>query len=315
MTKTKMLSVVIPVLNERESLHATFSELIPVLESLGVRWEVVVVDDGSSDGSGDLLERIREKESRIKILTFSANFGKAAALAAGAVAASGDTIVTLDADGQDDPNEISRLLEALDSGLDCVSGWRVKRQDNIIRKLPSKIANWLIRTSTGVRLRDYGCGLKAYRAQFLRDLELIGEMHRMTPILVRNLGGRVGEIPVHHRPRVAGKSKYGLSRTPRVIADLLVARFFLISSTKPMYLFGKFALVFSSMGFFSLATSIGLKLSGSRDFVETPLVMLGLMSIMLGFMTFLMGILAEVIVRIYFREVGPPYRVRKSSGE
>lgn len=308
------VSILIPVFNEVESLENTFAELLPVMENLVNQWEIVVIDDGSDDGSDLLLERIHSQDPRVKILTFTSNFGKAAALAAGGKAATGDVIVTFDADGQDDPHEIHRLLDAIRGGLDCVSGWRHHRQDSVVRRLPSRVANWLIRSSTGVRLRDYGCGLKAYRSEYFRDIELIGEMHRMTPILIRNLGGTVGELTVNHRPRRAGTSKYGLSRTPRVIADLFVARFFLVSSTKPMYLFGKFSIAWLTISAISLISSLVLKLTGTRDLVETPLPLLGIVSLMLASVTLLLGILAEILVRIHFRQIGPPYRVRSRLG-
>jgi glycosyltransferase involved in cell wall biosynthesis len=310
--KVGSISLLMPVLNEEESLEATVREAVPILDTLNVSWELIVIDDGSSDRSVEILNSLMDKDSRIKAIVFTSNFGKSAALAAGAKAATGDVIITFDADGQDDPNEIRNLLDAIADGLDCVSGWRERRMDGIVRRFPSKIANWLIAKSTGVQLKDYGCGLKAYRSEYLKQIDLIGEMHRMTPILVRNLGGRIGEIAVNHRPRLAGQSKYGLSRTPRVIADLLVARFFLLSSTKPMYFFGKFAISGLMIGLLSLLLTVGFKLSGYRDFVETPLPILGMFAIMFSSLAFLSGLLAELIVRIYFRQAGPPYRIRGS---
>lgn len=304
------LSVVMPVYNEEESVGLTLEELVQVLEQLGTNWEILAVDDGSNDRSPDILRAFHSREPRIKVVGFRANFGQTAAMAAGIKFAKGATIITIDADGQNDPSEIPRLLELIDGGADFVAGWRKSRQDSLSRRVPSRLANWLIGKTTGVVLHDYGCSLKAFRSEIVKDVVLIGEMHRMIPILVKREGGSIEEIVVHHRPRAAGHSKYGLSRTPRVLADLLVARFLLASTSKPMYLFGKFSVLGLLVALFSGGAATYFKLADTKDFVETPLPLLTIFAVMFSSLTFLLGLIAELVVRIHFHQAGPPYKVR-----
>lgn len=311
---TVEISIVMPVYNEEESVLRTIEEVVTTLERLGRSWEIIAVDDGSRDRSASVLREVNSREPRVKVVSFRANFGQTAAMAAGIQFSSGATVITIDADGQNDPSEIPRLLTEIDNGADLVAGWRKSRQDSISRRLPSRIANWLIANSTGVKLHDYGCSLKAFRSEVIKDVVLIGEMHRMIPILVKRNGGDIRELVVNHRPRTAGTSKYGLSRTPRVIADLLVARFLLASTTKPMYLFGKFSIVGLIVALISGGAALYYKLAGLKDFIQTPLPLLTAFSLMFASLVFLLGLLAELLVRIHFQQVGPPYKVRWTLG-
>ena len=311
---TVEISIVMPVYNEEESVLRTIEEVVTTLERLGRSWEIIAVDDGSRDRSASVLREVNSREPRVKVVSFRANFGQTAAMAAGIQFSSGATVITIDADGQNDPSEIPRLLTEIDNGADLVAGWRKSRQDSISRRLPSRIANWLIANSTGVKLHDYGCSLKAFRSEVIKDVVLIGEMHRMIPILVKRNGGNIRELVVNHRPRTAGTSKYGLSRTPRVLADLLVARFLLASTTKPMYLFGKFSIVGLIVALISGGAALYYKLAGLKDFIQTPLPLLTAFSLMFASLVFLLGLLAELLVRIHFQQVGPPYKVRWTLG-
>lgn len=311
---TVEISIVMPVYNEEESVLRTIEEVVTTLERLGRSWEIIAVDDGSRDRSASVLREVNSREPRVKVVSFRANFGQTAAMAAGIQFSSGATVITIDADGQNDPSEIPRLLTEIDNGADLVAGWRKSRQDSISRRLPSRIANWLIANSTGVKLHDYGCSLKAFRSEVIKDVVLIGEMHRMIPILVKRNGGDIRELVVNHRPRTAGTSKYGLSRTPRVLADLLVARFLLASTSKPMYLFGKFSIVGLIVALISGGAALYYKLAGLKDFIQTPLPLLTAFSLMFASLVFLLGLLAELLVRIHFQQVGPPYKVRWTLG-
>jgi len=308
------ISVVMPVYNEAENLQHVVKEVIGVLEIGSWTWEVVLVDDGSSDGSASILRELCETDSRVKAIGFRSNFGQTAAMSAGIALACGEVIVTMDSDGQNDPAEIPRMLDILDGGNDLVVGWRQQRKDTWLRRIPSQIANWLISRSTGVVLHDYGCSLKAFRSESIKDVVLIGEMHRMIPILVRSNGGKIKELPVNHRPRTAGVSKYGLSRTPRVVADLIVARFLLASATKPMYFFGKFCVVGLVTALLSAGAAFYFKLANLKDFVETPLPLLAIFSLMFASLSLLSGLLAELLVRVLYLQSGPPYRIRWTLG-
>lgn len=308
------LSIIMPVYNESECIRNTITELVEVLDSIEANLEIIAVDDGSQDNSLVLLRELCKVETRLKVIVLRANYGQTAAIAAGIMEASGSIIILIDADGQNDPAEIPRLLQLIEDGADCVAGWRKSRQDSISRRIPSRAANRLISWATGVKLNDYGCSLKAFRAEIIKDVMLIGEMHRMIPILVKQNGGSIVEVVVNHRPRTAGVSKYGLARTPRVLADLLVARFLLLSTSKPMYLFGKFSIFGVVAAFVAVAAAAYLKFTGTRDLVETPLPLLGLFSLMFASLAFLSGLLAELLVRIFFQQAGPPYKIRMKIG-
>lgn len=308
------VSAVIPVYNEEASVRPTIDELIEVFELQDIDWEVIAVDDGSTDHSVEVLRSLSARDSRVKIVSLRTNYGQTAAMAAGIEIASGTVIITLDADGQNDPSQVPRMLQMINDGSDFVAGWRRARQDSLSRRIPSRVANWLISRATGIRLHDYGCSLKAFRSEIIKDVMLIGEMHRMIPIYVKRNGGSIEELEVNHRPRTAGVSKYGLSRTPRVVADLLVARFLLASTSKPMYLFGKFSLVGLLVAAISGGAALYFKLSGLKDFVQTPLPLLAIFSTMFASLAFLSGLLAELLVRIHFQQVGPPYKIKWTLG-
>jgi glycosyltransferase involved in cell wall biosynthesis len=306
--------VVIPVFNEEGSVQKTIKETMLALEELSSSWEVIAVDDGSTDSSTAILRALHSQDSRIKIASLRANFGQTAAIAAGVHLASGLVLVTLDADGQNDPSEIPRLVGELGRGADLVAGWRKVRHDSLLRRIPSRIANWIIAKSTGVNLHDHGCTLKAFRTEVIKEVSLIGEMHRMIPVLVKRNGGRITELAVNHRPRIAGHSNYGLSRAPRVIADLLVARFLLAGTSKPMYLFGKFSLFGLAASICSGCLAVYFKVADLKDFVETPLPLIAIFSLMFSSLAFLSGLLAELLVRIHFQQIGPPYKIRWTLG-
>jgi len=240
----KDISIVIPVFNEKENIYPLYTKLKQVLESLKKSYEIIFIDDGSTDGSQDFLRQISQKDKLVEVVIFRKNFGQTAAISAGFDYARGDIIVTLDADLQNDPEDILRLLEKIEEGFDVVSGWRVKRKDPFLtRKLPSYVSNWLTSSLTGVRLHDYGCTLKAYKREITRDIKLYGEMHRFIPALASWVGASIGEVKVNHHPRKYGKSKYGFSRIFRGFLDLLTVKFLLSFATRPIQIFGKFGLI------------------------------------------------------------------------
>jgi glycosyltransferase involved in cell wall biosynthesis len=292
------ISIVIPLFNEGQNLAPLVAALDEAVVSTGRSYEIIFVNDGSSDATGDLLDELGD--DHVKVVHFRRNFGQTAALMAGFNYASGDVIIAMDGDMQNDPADIPKLLEKLGQGYDVVSGWRVNRQDAAFRRnFVSKVANWLISTASGVVLHDYGCTLKAYRRSVLRDVRLYGEMHRFIPIYAAWNGGRVGEVPVNHRPRLHGKSHYGLERLVKVILDLIVLGFLYRYVQKPMYLFGSTGLVSFFISGVSGAASVYFKYWGGKSFIETPLPTLFAIAFITGCMCFLMGLLAELITRTY----------------
>jgi glycosyltransferase involved in cell wall biosynthesis len=307
-----MLSILVPAFNEETNLPILYERIIEVLEPLGTDFEVIIVDDGSSDGTAAVLDELATRDSRIKAIVFRRNFGQTAALMAAIDHSSGDVLVPLDADLQNDPADIPRLIAKLDEGFDVVSGWRKNRQDHAVRRnLPSRIANLLISTISGVRLHDYGCTLKAYRRSVLAPVRLYGEMHRFIPIYATWTGGRVTEIPVSHHPRKFGRSKYGMERILKVILDLIVVQFLGKYETKPIYVFGGFGFLSLVISFISGVYALWLKFSGQADFVQTPLPLLVVLTFLTGMMSILMGLLAEIVMRVYFESQGKaPYLVR-----
>jgi glycosyltransferase involved in cell wall biosynthesis len=295
------ISVVIPLFNEAENVHALLDELFLELAKLGRSYEVICVDDGSRDGTFAELATIAAKRRELRVIRFRLNFGQTAAMSAGIEAARGEVIIPMDGDLQNDPADIGRLLTKLDGGLDVVSGWRKDRKDReFARKLPSRIANRLISVISGVRLHDYGCSLKAYRRAVLSDVKLYGEMHRFIPIYARWQGARVGELEVNHRPRRSGRSKYGLSRTFKVVLDLMVVKFLASFATKPIYVFGGFGLLSFACAAVAFLWALYYKLAGLKDFVQTPLPLLTVMFVLVGALSLLMGLLAELVVRTYY---------------
>lgn len=307
-----MLSLVIPVYNEAESLSPLFEEVSDALLGLQEPWELLFVDDGSSDATPLILRELAAKADNVRVLTLRRNYGQTAALMAGIDHAQGEVVVVMDGDGQNDPADIPALLDRLGAGYDVVSGWRRERADQPLRRvLPSKIANRLISWLSGVPLHDYGCSLKAYRREIIRSIRLYGEMHRFIPIYASWNGARVTEIPVHHRPRTRGRSKYGLERVFKVLLDLMVVQFLGRYETKPIYVFGGFGLICWGVSLLSAGYAVYRKLFEATDFILTPLPLFALMSFMTGMMSILMGFLAELLVRTYYesqRKV--PYAIK-----
>ncbi len=305
------LSVVVPVYEEAETLVPLFEEVTDALLALRHPWEIVFVDDGSGDETPRILRELAGKADNIRVVTLRRNFGQTAALMAGIDHASGDVIVVMDGDGQNDPADIPALLDELARGYDVVSGWRQKRRDEALRRvLPSRIANRVISVISGLHLHDYGCSLKAYRAEIIRPIRLYGEMHRFIPIYARWQGARVTEIPVNHRPRTTGRSKYGLERVFKVLLDLMVVQFLGRYETKPIYVFGGFGLVCWGVSLLAAGTAFYRKIFDATDFILTPLPLLAVMAFMTGVMSILMGFLAELLVRTYYEsQQKPPYAV------
>jgi dolichol-phosphate mannosyltransferase len=303
-----MLSAVIPVYNERDSLAALHGEIVVAAAAAGLNYEVVFVDDGSTDGSWDVIAELARQHPAVRGVRFRRNFGKAAALAAGFRASRGDRIVTLDADLQDDPAEIPRLLAALRDGvgaaprpLDVVSGWKRKRFDPWHKVGPSRVFNWMVGALTGVRLHDHNCGMKAYRAEVFREVRLYGELHRFIPVLAAARGFRVGEIEVNHRPRKFGRSKYGAWRFIKGFLDLLTVKFLTGFGRRPKHLFGSFGLLCFFLGFLGLAYLtitwvVNLFRPGSfPPLHERPMLLYALGALLLGAQMMSMGFLAELI--------------------
>ena len=300
------LSIVLPVYNEAGSLPSLVPELTAVLAQLGRSYEIIAVDDGSSDDSVAVLRRLQEREHRLRIVQFRRNFGQTAAFAAGFDYARGRVVVTMDADLQNDPADIPRLLEKLEEGHDVVSGWRVERWKSawLTRRLPSVVANRLISETTGVRLHDYGCSLKAYRSEVVKNINLYGELHRFIPAMASWMGVSVAEIPVRYRSRQFGRSKYGMSRTIKVILDLLTVRFLLSYSTRPIHIFGSLGLAMSGVGgILGLYLSV-VKLALGQDIGSRPLLLLAVLLMVLGVQMITMGLLGELVVRTYHESQG-----------
>jgi glycosyltransferase involved in cell wall biosynthesis len=308
-----MLSVIAPVYNETENLPLLHQALCDALISIPYAWEVILVDDGSRDNSFEVLENLACLDpEHVRVLRLRRNFGQTAAIAAGIDHAVGEIIVLIDADLQNDPEDIPLLLSKIDEGYDVVSGWRKQRKDTYVtRTLPSQLANWLISTVTGVPLHDYGCTLKAYRREVLTGFRLYGEMHRFIPVYANSVGARIIEVPVNHHPRRFGKAKYGLERTAKVLLDLFTVKFLSSYSSKPIYLFGGTGLSLMSV---STATLLYLGVrrltTGVSPFLS-PLFIVAIMVFILGFQSILMGLIAELLVRTYHESSGKPtYTVR-----
>ena len=306
------LSVIIPVYNEEENIKPLHSSLTDVLAGLGKPYEIIFIDDGSKDQTLRELENLNGSDSCCKVIRFRRNFGQTAALAAGFAHAHGKVIVTLDGDLQNDPADIPLLLDKIDEGFDVVSGWRVRRKDKFLtRKLPSVCANWLISKITGVNLHDYGCTLKAYRREVAQNVGLYGEMHRFIPAMASWMGVSVAEIPVNHRPRQHGSSKYGISRTLRVLLDLITVKFLLSYATKPLRIFGTVGFMSSLIGF-GLAVYLSVdKLILKHSLSDRPLLFLAILMILVGIQFISMGLLGEMMVRIYHEGQNKPIYVIK----
>jgi len=306
------ISVVVPIYNERENLERLHEEIVAAMASLGpgCNYEIIYVDDGSEDGSRDVLRRIHAGDDHAEIVFLRKNFGQTAAMSAGFQRATGSIIVTLDGDLQNDPADIPALLDKLDEGFDVVTGWRRDRKDGFLRRrLPSLVANWLIRRATHVKVHDYGCMLKAYRAEIAKGLRLYGEMHRFIPAIADDMGAVIAEIEVNHRPRRYGKSKYGLGRTVRVVLDLVTVKFLSAFSTRPIQVFGLLGLCVGAAGG-SLLTWLaferiffGIELGGR------PIVLLGILLAVTGVQLVTLGLLGEMLARTYHESQDKPVYV------
>lgn len=295
------LSVIIPVYNEEENIPLLFESLFPVLDRLGLSFEIVAVDDASKDSSLVAMRAVAARRPELKVVSFRRNFGQTAATMAGIDHSTGEVVISIDADLQNDPEDIPSLLTRLDEGYDVVSGWRKFRKDAAIRRnLVSRIANRIISVVSGVHLNDYGCTLKAYRRDVIKEVRLYGEMHRFIPIYASWHGARVTQIPVNHRARQFGQSKYGLERVGKVILDLMVVKFLDRYFAKPIYIFGGFGLILLVIGALSLTASLILKFGFGTSMILTPLPLLSAMCGMMGVLSILMGLLAEILVRTYY---------------
>ncbi len=309
------LSVVVPIHNEVESLPSLVEEIATALQTTDLNYEILCVDDGSTDGSTELLKQMAGDRTDLRAIILRRNYGQTAAMSAGFSHAQGEVIVTLDGDLQNDPADIPMLLAKLEEGYDLVSGWRKNRQDaTLTRLLPSKVANWLIGQVTGVKLHDYGCSLKAYRTELVADMHLYGELHRFLPALAFIEGARIAELPVRHHARRYGQSKYGLGRTFRVMMDMLTVWFMRKFLTRPMHVFGWFGLIALLLG-----TGMGLYLTGLKLLtgasINRPLLILVVVMILAGIQLFSSGLVAELLMRTYHESQGRPiYRVREVVG-
>ncbi|HEY2988931.1 MAG TPA: glycosyltransferase family 2 protein [Candidatus Binatia bacterium] len=299
------LSVVIPVYNEEESLGPLLQELRAALDGTGKSYEIVVVDDGSTDGTYPVLRQLYQRENHLTAVKLKRNFGQTAAVAAGFAQAKGDIIIAMDGDGQNDPKDIPAMLAKLEEGYDLVSGWRFPRQDPLwSRRVPSLIANALISWITGVRLHDYGCTLKALRRDIAKEVRLYGEMHRFLPAIAFERGARIAEMKVHHRPRRWGVSKYGLARTFRVLLDLLTVKFLLSYATRPLHIFGLVGLASGALGFLFAVYLTIEKIVYRTPIGGRPLLLLSILLIVIGFQFITMGLLGEMLARTYHESQG-----------
>ncbi|MBA4065504.1 MAG: glycosyltransferase [Isosphaera sp.] len=307
-----LLSVVVPVKDERENVRPLADRVRDALRESGP-WELVFVDDGSTDGTFAEVEAVAAADPRVKAVRLRRNFGQSAATQAGLDAAAGDVIVTMDGDLQNDPADIPRLVAKLDEGYDAVLGQRLNRQDKVLlRKLPSGCANWLIRRVLGVPFKDFGCTLRAMRREVADGLMLYGEMHRFITALMIQGGARVAQVPVRHHPRAAGKSKYNLSRTVRVVLDLMTVKFQGSYQTRPMHLFGLFGLACLFLGFAGVAAAVVMKYTVGMGMTANPLFLLGSVSGLIGVQFVSLGLMGEVLTRVYFESQGKkPYVVRE----
>ena len=308
-----MISIIIPIFNEEANIEKLCHNIIEAMET--INYEVILIDDGSTDDSENILKIVTKKYNAFKLLSLKRNYGQTAAMQAGFDHAQGEIIIPMDGDLQNDPKDIPNLITKIHEGFDVVSGWRKERLDKkFTRILPSKVANILISKISGVHLHDYGCTLKAYRKEVLNDIKLYGEMHRFIPIYASWEGAKVTEIAVKHHPRIAGKSKYGLSRIPKVLLDLLVIRFFDKSLDRPIHLFGKFGLVMFFIAIILSLFSIYLKIFMNTSFILTPLPLLAVFFAMSGLLCIFLGLVAEIQSRIYFESLGrTAYLVKKNN--
>jgi glycosyltransferase involved in cell wall biosynthesis len=310
------LSIVVPIYNEEENIENLYDELTSVLDPLGLEYEIVCADDGSRDRSFVLLKELAKEDPRVKVIRFRRNFGQAAGFSAGFDYAQGDIVITIDADLQNDPSSIPDLLEKMSEGYDVVSGWRKNRKDDFLtRKLPSRIANWFISRTTGVNVHDRGCSLRAHRKEIVKEINLYGELHRFIPDMAAWIGASMAEVPVGHRPRMYGESKYGIGRTFRVILDLITVRFLQGYSTRPIHIFGKWGLIFGTLGFLLAVWLSFQKIILGQSIGNRPALTLSVLLMLVGIQLVSIGLLGEMTVRIYYEGQDMPiYRVREIVG-
>jgi len=305
------LSIVVPVFNEQDNLEPLVEEIRRGLE--GESYELILVDDGSTDTSFETMRSLAIRDSRIRCIRFRGNFGQTAAMSAGIDVSRGRVIVSMDADLQNDPADIPRLVARLDQGYDVVSGWRRNRKDHGARVLPSRVANWLISRISGVRLHDFGCTLKAYRGEILRQVKLYGEMHRFIPLYAALQGARIGELEVHHRPRRYGESKYGFNRIWKVLLDLMTAKILTSYVTKPIYAFGGVGMILCSLGVLTAGVALVQKLAQGTWVHRNPLALLAVFFFLVGMQLIMMGVLAELLIRIHHAvQDRPAYAIRET---
>lgn len=294
------ISIVIPIFNESENISLLYSELNNVMNSLNKKYEVIFVNDGSTDDSLNKLKKIHSENASTKIINLNKNFGQTAAIVAGFDLAEGQIIITMDGDLQSDPHDIPKLLEEIDKSYDIVSGWRKRRKDPILRVIPSRFANWLISILLGLKLNDYGCTLKAYRRDIVKNMNLYGEMHRFIPAVASWNGAKIKEIEVNHRPRKYGKSKYGFNRVIRVLLDLIVMAFLSEYQTKPIRFFGGLAIINFLLAILSFIGLIGMKIFRGADMTGNPLIILVVLFLLVGVQLISIGLISEINIRTYF---------------
>lgn len=312
-----MISVVIPIHNEAHAIASLHGRLTSVLKDLRRAWEIIYVDDASTDGSFELLKSLAQNDTQVVVVRLRRNFGQTAALAAGFDMAGGEIIISMDGDLQHDPADIPALLSKLEEGYDIASGWRRQRTDNALtRRLPSRVANWCMAKASGLNLRDFGTTFKAYRAEVLKDVRLYGELHRFIPALASFYGARVAEVPISNSPRAAGSSHYGLGRTFHVLFDILTIKFLLSYFTRPMHFFGKLGVLSTSVGGLVLAYLLVFKLRGGSIMEQHgPLMVAGGLLLLAGLLLFCTGVLGELVMRTYFESAGRKiYAVREVLG-
>ncbi len=295
-----MISIIVPVYNEKDNINPLYDKVVSEMKKIGYKYELIFINDGSNDGTPDVLRALAGKDKKVKFISFDTNYGQTAAIMAGFNQSRGEIIIPLDGDLQNDPADIKKMLDKMNEGYDVVSGWRKDRKDNVLlRNFPSRIANILISWITGVALHDYGCSLKAYKKTIIKNIKLYGEMHRFIPVYASWHGAKIAEIPVAHYPRKYGKSKYGLKRVFKVLLDLLVLVFLRKYSQKPMHFFGQFAFYNFFASILSIGFMIYFKYWGGKSFIQTPLPMLVVLFGLIGFVSLFFGLLAEIQNRTY----------------
>ncbi len=311
--KKSKISLILPVYNEEENVIPQYDKIIQSLKEVKHPHEIIFINDGSTDSSGDLLSKLAKKDKNVKIIHFRRNFGQTAAMSAGIDYSSGDIIILMDSDLQNDPDDINLLISKIDEGYDVVSGWRKHRKDKLFtRRIPSIIANKIISKVTGVKLHDLGCSLKAYRGEVIRQVNLYGEMHRFIPVHASWIGAKITEVPVKHHARQFGNSKYGMKRTIKVLLDLITVKFLGSYSTKPIYVFGGSGIILLLFSMLSGSAVLVMKIFYNHSMVRNPLLLLTIMLIILSILFVHIGILAEMLVRIYHEtQTKAPYTVKE----